>query len=236
MSLQSLLLSQDPGVLASLPMLLKDTGISVEVHTNGDFFPAAMAERKVDTILVDFETPAAGELVSSARLKHKGAILAVALTNDSASAREALKAGATLVLSKPLTRDRVLSGLRITRNLAIQERRKTIRIPLQTEMSFAVNGGKPQRGLAMNVNQGGIGFRMEQVPKVGQVGELRFTLAGTDRQVIATAEVRWNDSDKKVGGFRFLRLFDGDQLARWIAAKCDGALGGSSNNPQITYR
>jgi len=235
MSLQSLLFSQDPGVLASLPMLLKGTGISVEVHTNGDFFPTAMAERKVDTILVDFEAPAAADFVRSARTNQKGSIFAVALTSDSVSTSEALKAGATLVLSKPLTRDRALCGLRITRNLAIQERRKTIRIPLQVEMSFAVSGGKPQRGLAINVNQGGVGFRMERTPKVGQVGELKFALAGTNRQVMASAEVRWIDVDKKVGGFRFLKLFDGDQLSHWIAEKCDGALAGS-NDPQITYR
>jgi CheY-like chemotaxis protein len=236
MSLQSLLLTQDPGVLTTLPAILKDAGISVEVHTTGDHFPAAMNERRVDTILVDFENAFAADFVRSAKSNKKRPVLAVALASDHNAARQAVQAGAILVLPKPLSRDKVLSGVRVARSLVIQEKRKTLRIPLQAAISFTSVGKKSARGIAVNVNQGGVGFHMEQPPKLGQIGELRFDLPGKGGSIVATAETKWVDLEKKVGGFRFMKVFTKDELNSWIAARCDGALADSGSEPVITYR
>ena len=236
MSLQSLLLTQDPNVLGTLPLILKDAGISVEVHATSNHLPGAMDEQKVDTIFVDFESPSAAEFVRLARNHKKGAVLAIALTSDPTSTRNAFQAGATLAMAKPLSRDRVLSSVRVTRSLMLKERRKLMRFPLQAAMSFTPAGRKPLRGIGLNVNSGGIGFRMEQPPKVGQHGELRFTLPGSGLEVVAAAEVRWVDPEKKCGGFRFTKVFGRNHLEAWIAEKCDQALGSGSVDPRITYK
>jgi CheY-like chemotaxis protein len=236
MGLQSLLLTQDPLILGTLPAMLLDAGISVEIHARPDHFPGAMNEQKVDTIFVDFESPSAAEFVRAARNNKRGAVLAIALTADSTSTRQAFQAGATLVMAKPLSRDRVLTGVRVTRNLMVQGRRRLMRIPLQAAVSFAPAGQKPLRGIGVNINQGGIGFRMEQLPKVAQHGELRFTLPGRGLELVAAAEVRWVDVDKKCGGFRFTKVFGQNLLEAWIAERCDHALTDSSLDPRITYR
>jgi CheY-like chemotaxis protein len=236
MSLQSLLLTQDPGVLSTLPGILKDAGISVEVHTSGEHFPAAIKDQRADTILVDFENGDAAELVRSAKSNNGRPVLAVVLASNNNAARQALQAGATLVLPKPLSRDKVLSGVRITRSLVVQEKRKTLRIPLQAAITFTPIGKKPVRGIAVNVNQGGVGFHMEQPPKLGQIGELRFALPGKSGCVVATVETQWVNPEKKAGGFRFTKVFTKDELMSWIAARCDGALADSASEPVVTYR
>jgi CheY-like chemotaxis protein len=235
MSLQSLLLSQDPIVLGTLPLILKDAGISVEVHGTPDHLPGAMDEQKVDTIFVDFESPSAAEFIRLARNHKKGAVLAIALTSDPTSTRKAFQAGATLAMAKPLSRERVLSGVRVTRSLMVHGRRRLMRIPLQAAISFTPAGQKPLRGIGLNINQGGVGFRMEQPPKVGQHGELRFKLPGSGLEVVTAGEVRWVNPEKKCGGFRFTKVFGRNHLEAWIADRCDQALGGSSDT-RVTYR
>jgi CheY-like chemotaxis protein len=236
MSLQSLLLTQDPGVLSTLPGILKDAGISVEVHTSGEHFPAAINDQRADTILVDFESAGAADFVRSAKSNSGRAVLAVALASDHNAARQALQAGAALVLPKPLSRDKVLSGVRIARSLVVQEKRKTLRIPLQAAITFTAIGKKPVCGIAVNVNQGGVGFHMEQPPKLGQIGEVRFALPGKSGCVVATVETKWVNPEKKAGGFRFMKVFTQDELVGWIAARCDGALADSATEPVVTYR
>jgi CheY-like chemotaxis protein len=236
MGLQSLLLTTDPHVLGTLPLILKDSGISVEVHATPNHFPGAMNEQKVDTIFVDFESPSAAEFVRAARNNKRGAVLAIALTNDSTGTAAAFQAGATLVMTKPLSRERVLSGVRVTKSLMVQGRRRLVRIPLQTPVSFTAPGRKPLRGIGININQGGVGFRMDQIPKLEERGELRFRLPGSGVELVAAAVVRWVDPDKKCGGFQFTKVFGINHLETWIADRCEHALGDQSAGPRVTYR
>jgi len=185
---------------------------------------------------VDFENAFAAELIRSANSDRTRPVLAVALASNAESTREALLAGATLVLSKPLSRDKGLSGVRVARNFVIQEKRKMLRIPLQADMRFVAPGKKPVYGIAVNVSQGGVGFRMEQPPQVGEIGELRFTLPGRNAFVIATVETTWTDADKKTGGFSFKSLFSKHELTSWIATRCDNALADSPAESIVTYR
>jgi CheY-like chemotaxis protein len=236
MALQSMLFSNDPAVLNALPMMLKDSGVSVDVLSRETARLDPITTQKIDSVFVDFGIASAPEIVRSARNNAKGPIIAVAIAKDSEETRRAFQSGATLVLAKPLSKDKVMSGVRVSHSFMVQERRRTMRFPLQTPISLRFGAGRWSNGIGLNVNVGGLGFRMEELPKVDDFGDLRFTLPGSRAEIKARIQVRWVDCDKKTGGVRFVSLSQEMPLKQWIADRCEDSLVSDRVAPTIAHK
>jgi CheY-like chemotaxis protein len=223
MALQSILMSSDQRVLSTLPSALKDAGVSVDIYTRAvDAFPQ-LPGQKVDAFIVDMDEAAGSDLIRYAKSDPRRPSVTVALASNREASRQALALGATLVLPKPLSREHILSGVRVTRSFAVQERRRTMRFPIQIPLTLAGNNGGVYRGIAVNVNQGGLGFKMQVLPRKSQSVDATFRLPNGSKEVFARARVVWADNEGMRGGLQFLEVLPESELSNWILDRCEKA-------------
>jgi hypothetical protein len=109
--------------------------------------------------------------------------------------------GINAVLDEPLDRQSVLKVVRATHLLVIHELRRYVRVPLNSQAEFDVNG-RPVVGTTVEVSSGGISIRcLAPLPKSDAI-RLTLTLPGVEKLNVR-AFVCWYRESDKIYGMRF---------------------------------
>jgi DNA-binding response OmpR family regulator len=219
MTLDSLLLSEDPEVVRVVRPTLEKLAIDVEICCEARAGADMLISDKFDAVIVDCDDMKGGlALLQGLRNtpSNKSSVAFAILNGRQTTTKDAFAMGANFVLQKPV------SGLNASRcfhaalNFMIKERRRYFRQPLKMRVKVVLDD-KTLQATSTNISEGGISLMLREALPKGATPRLQFTLPDTNIQMDIEAEVAWADM-KGLAGFRFHTIAQSskDQLERWL--------------------
>lgn len=222
-----LVLSEDTLAIGRLAGIMEEFALSVELC--GDVSTAAdrLKRRKFEAIVVDFSQKhnALAVLEQLRASPSNRTSVAFALTGGTRETADALRAGASFALEKPLTRDAVSHMLRAAYGLIVRERRRYFRFPIAVPATLRRKSLPVIHGETVNVSERGIALRASTQLAPGTEGTAEFPLPVPNLRITAESRVCWND-DKGLAGLAFLFLPSAmaSELQAWLAARLEEQL------------
>ena len=121
--------------------------------------------------------------------------------------QDAFAIGATFFLQKPVDRQKLSILFRAVRGGMLENQRRSIRVPLQTDVTCEV-GSRSVRGVTWNLSQGGIQVEASGL-QPGNVVQLSFRLPVSHIDVSAAGTVVWAHDTRQ--GIRFTKVSEQNQ-------------------------
>jgi len=219
MTLDSLLLSQDPELVRVIRPTLEKLSIDVEICQEARAGADILISDKFDAVIVDCDDLNGGLAVLQGLRNtpsNKNSVAFAILNGKRTTTQEAFGMGANFVLQKPI------SGLNASRcfhaalNFMLKERRRYFRHPVKMLVKVEFEG-KTLNATSTNVSEGGIALMLREALPKGAAHHLKFSLPGTNVLVDVEAEVAWADV-KGLAGFRFHNVPKSSQehLEQWL--------------------
>jgi|ERR1700677_2583188 CheY-like chemotaxis protein len=171
---------------------------------------AVVNQERFDGIFLDLEMPTMHGFELAKHIRQSSwnrttPIVVVTGSDEKATMQQAFAMGATFFLQKPIDRQK-LSGLyRAARGSFLENRRRSIRVPLRTEVILS-DGPKTVRGMTWNLSQGGILIDTTANLKAGDPVRLSLRLPASGEQIDAMGSVVWTSSTRQ--GIRFTKVAD----------------------------
>jgi two-component system chemotaxis response regulator CheY len=129
-------------------------------------------------------------------------IIIVTGRDERQAMQEAFALGATFFLQKPVDRQKLTMLFRTVSGGMLENRRKYIRVPLQTEVICTV-GSRTMRGMSWNLSQGGMQIEASDLHVKDTVRlSFRLPVSGTSIDVMGT--VAWAGENRQ--GVQFTTL------------------------------
>jgi CheY-like chemotaxis protein len=199
------------------------THLKAEVHPVSDSEKAAgmVNQEKFDGIFLDLEMPNLSgfdlaRVIRKSSWNKSTPIIIVTGRDERQTMQEAFALGATFFLQKPVDRQKLSILFRTVSGGMLENRRKSIRVPLQTEVTCTV-GSRTIRGMSWNLSQGGMQVEASDL-HVQETVRLSFRLpvSGVSIDVIGT--VAWAGENRQ--GIQFTTLSPSTQqsIIKYIVA------------------
>jgi CheY-like chemotaxis protein len=180
--------------LASLELMSEVfTSLKAEVRAISDSEKAVgiINHERFDGIFLDLEMPNLNgfdlaRLVRKSSSNKSTPIIIVTGRDERQTMQAVFALGATFFLQKPVDRQKLSILLRTVSGGMLENRRKYIRVPLQTEVICTV-GSRTIRGVTWNLSQGGMqvkaaGLRVKDTVRVS----LRLPVSGVSIEAVGT--------------------------------------------------
>lgn len=202
--------------------------LGVNVRALGDSQEAAtlVSKEKFDGIFLDLAMPKvdgfelAGRIRQSTPNKRTPIVIVTAL-EDKQTLQRAFAVGGTFFLQKPLSKDKLVHLLNSTRGTMLQERRRSKRIPLRTEVTCQV-GTRQFTATSCNLNQFGILLEADGSLESGNSIQLSFHLPGEKRPVEAKGVIVRFDDQKRIGvSFNYTSPSDRQRIKDFVTSRAD---------------
>jgi len=185
------------------------TSLKAEVRPISDSEKAAnlVNEEKFDGIFLDLEMPRLHGFDLAKRIRKSSwnkstPIVIVTGRDDRKTMETAFALGATFFLQKPVDRQKLSNLFRTVRGGLIENRRRYVRVPLQTAVTLDV-GSRSMSGMSWNLSQGGIQVEATNL-KLGDTVRLSFRLPVSDVAVEVVGTVAWAKEDRQ--GIQFTNV------------------------------
>ena len=199
------------------------TSLKAEVRPVSDSEKAAgmVNQEKFDGIFLDLEMPKLSgfdlaRVIRESSWNKSTPIIIVTGRDERQAMQEAFALGATFFLQKPVDRQKLTILFRTVSGGMLENRRKSIRVPLQTEVTCTV-GSRTIRGMSWNLSQGGMQVEASDL-HVKETVRLSFRLpvSGVSIDVIGT--VAWAGENRQ--GIQFTTLSPSTQqsIIKYIVA------------------
>jgi CheY-like chemotaxis protein len=218
MNLQALLVSSDDAAAEVLGRVLSGYGLSTERSSDPDTALARMQQQKFDALVVDFDDAAAAGILHHAQ-KLGIEPLGIALLADPSMVREVLNAKAHFVVYKPVSEESATAALRAAAALLKQERRSTVRIPVQAPVEITLADGRTLDGILLDLSESGMDVLMAEPQTVGAMFSFHFQLPEGSAEIASTGRVAWANPNGQTGvHFPDLDESAREQLKNWLKA------------------
>src|ERR1700758_2146748 len=185
------------------------TSLKAEVRPISDKEKAAamMNQERFDGIFLDLEMPNLNgfdlaRLVRKSSWNKSTPIIIVTGRDERQTMQESFSIGATFFLQKPVDRQKLSILFRTVSGGMLENRRKYIRVPLQTEV-ICVVGSRTIRGMTWNLSQGGMQVEASNLQPQDTV-RLSFRLPVSGVSIDAMGTVAW--ANEKRQGIQFTTL------------------------------
>jgi len=230
MTLDSLLLSQDPELVRVIRPTLEKLSIDVEICHDVRAGSDILISDKFDAIIVDCDDLSGGlALLQGLRNtpSNKNSVAFAILNGKRTTTQEAFGMGANFVLQKPISALNASRCFHAALNFMLKERRRYFRQPLKMQVRVALDG-KAMNAVSTNISEGGIALLLHEALPKGSTPSLKFSLPDSSIQIEVEAEVAWADM-KGHAGFRFHRMPKSaqEQLDQWLDDRMDKEFPGS---------
>ena len=230
MTLESLLLSQDPELVRVLRPTLEELSIEVELCEKAATGANVLGANKFDAVIVDCDDLVGGlDLLKGIRStpSNKNSVAFAVLNGNKTTAKDAFGMGASFVLQKPITPLNASRCLHAALNLMLKERRRYFRQPVKIQVKLNL-GGNVLVGTSTNISEGGLAVVLPAPLPKGAVPRVKFALPGSDIHIDVAAEVAWIDL-KGFAGLRFQHMPKSSQieLEHWLDAHMEREFPGS---------
>lgn len=219
MTLESLLLSQDPELVRVIRPTLEQLSIDVEICHEARAGADMLISDKFDAVIVDCDDLQGGlALLQGLRNtpSNKNSVAFAILNGKRTTTQEAFGMGANFVLQKPISELNASRCFHAALNFMLKERRRYFRQPVKMQVKVAF-GGKTLLATSTNVSEGGMALLMREALPKGATPYLHFSLPGIDVPFDLEAEVAWADM-KGLAGLRFHNVPKAtkDLLEHWL--------------------
>ncbi len=218
MTLDSLLLSQDPELVRIIRPTLEKLSIDVEICHEARAATDILISDKFDAIIVDCDDLKGGLAVLQglrATPSNKNSVTFAVLNGKRTTTQEAFGMGANFVLQKPISALNASRCFHAALNFMVKERRRYFRQPVKMLVQVMLEG-KSLSATSTNISEGGIALMLREALPKGAAPHLKFSLPeGLHFEV--EAEVAWIDM-KGRAGFRFHNVpkSSQEQLEKWL--------------------
>ena len=208
-SLKLLVVEDD---LASLELMTEVfTNLEAEVRPISDSQSAVklVNQEKFDGIFLDLEMPKLHGFELAQKIRQSSwnkltPIVIVTGREERETMQQAFATGATFFLQKPVDRQKLSILFRTVRGTLFENRRRSARVPMQTEVTGSV-GSRTFRGRTWNLSQAGMQLEVEDL-KPKQTVRVSFQLPSSTVLIEASATVVWVKEDRQ--GLQFTRMSD----------------------------
>jgi DNA-binding response OmpR family regulator len=219
MTLESLLLSQDPEVVRVLRPTLEKLSIDVEICHEARTGADILISDKFDAVIVDCDDLTGGlALLQGLRNtpSNKSSVAFAVLNGKRTTTQEAFSMGANFVLQKPISSLNASRCFHAALNFMLKERRRYFRKPVKMPVQVVLEG-KTVTATSTNVSEGGIALMLREAMPKGAAPHLKFSLPESSLHMEVEAEVAWSDM-KGLAGFRFRNVptSSQEQLEQWL--------------------
>lgn len=211
MSLLKLLIVEDDA--ASLE-LMSEVFSTLKAHIvpidDGQQASVLINQERFDGIFLDLEMPNMHGFELARRIRASSwnrstPIIIVTGHDERSTMQQAFAIGATFFLEKPVDRQRLTRLFRAVRGSLFENRRKTARVPLRTEV-LCTYGTTAVHGMSWNLSQGGMQIDTDSNLKAGEVVRLTFTLPSSGERIDGIGLVAWASATRQ--GIQFTKLSD----------------------------
>jgi CheY-like chemotaxis protein len=219
MTLESLLLSQDPELERVIRPTLEKLSIDVEVCHDARAGSDILISDKFDAVIVDCDDLTGGlALLQGLRNtpSNKNSVAFAVLNGKRTTTHDAFGMGANFVLQKPISGLNALRCFHAALNFMLKERRRYFRQPVKTEVKVILEG-KTLIATSTNISEGGIALLLREALPKGATPILKFALPESSVKIEVEAEVAWANF-KGLAGLRFHSMPKAAQaqLEKWL--------------------
>jgi len=230
MTLESLLLSQDPELVRILRPTLEKMSIDVEVCHDVRAGSDILLSDKFDAVIVDCDDLSGGlALLQGLRgtPSNKNSVAFAVLNGKRTTMQEAFGMGANFVLQKPISSLNASRCFHAALNFMLKERRRYFRQPVKMDVQVVLEN-KTLHATSTNISEGGIALMLRDALPKGATPRLKFALPETRLQFELDSEVAWADL-KGLAGFRFMNVptSTGETLEEWLDQRMEQEFPGS---------
>jgi len=233
MTLDSLLLSQDPEVVRIIRPTLEKLSIEVEVCHEARKATDILISEKFDAVIVDCDDLKGGlEVLQGLRRtpSNKNSVTFAVLNGRRTTTQEAFGMGANFVLQKPISALNASRCFYAALNFMVRERRRYFRHPVRVLVTIVL-GNKAMNATSTNLSESGIAVILHEALPKGAVPRLHFTLPQTNSKLDVEAEVVWADLKGRAGlRFHNLPKTSQEQLERWLDERLEEEMPGAKNH------
>jgi CheY-like chemotaxis protein len=198
------------------------TSLKAEVLPISDSRQAAalVNKEKFDGIFLDLEMPdmhgfQLAEKVRESSWNKLTPVVIVTGRDQHDSMHQSFARGATFFLQKPVDKQKLASLFRTVRGPLFENRRRYLRVPLQTEIICNV-GGRTLTGRTWNLSQGGMQIEAGSLAEDDTV-RLSFKLPGSAVPIEAFGVVTWSKPDRQGVHFTKMSAPHQEEIRRYIS-------------------
>jgi CheY-like chemotaxis protein len=206
-SLKLLVVEDDIANLELMTEVFRTLEAEVRPISDSESAARLVSQEKFDGIFLDLEMPRLNGFELAQKIRESlwnklTPIVVVTGREDRDTMQKAFAIGATFFLQKPVDRQKLNSLLRTVRGTLLENRRKSARVPLQTEVNCTV-GSRTLRGRTWNLSQGGMQLEIEDL-EPGETVRVSFRLPNSTVVIDASGTVVWVKDDRQ--GVLFSRV------------------------------
>lgn len=232
MTLDSLLLSQDPELVRVIRPTLEKLSIDVEVCHEARAGADILISDKFDAVIVDCDDLSGGLAVLQGLRNtpsNKSSVAFAILNGKRTTTQEAFGMGANFVLQKPISALNASRCFHAALNFMLKERRRYFRQPVKMQVKVVLDG-KTLTATSTNISEGGIALMLREALPKGAAPHLQFLLPQSDIHMDIEAEVAWTDV-KGLAGFRFHHVPKSSQgeLEHWLDQRIEEEFPGTKD-------
>jgi DNA-binding response OmpR family regulator len=232
MTLESLLLSQDPELVRVIRPTLENLSIDVEICHDARSGSDILISDKFDAVIVDCDDLTGGlALLQGLRNtpSNKNSVAFAILNGKRTTTQDAFGMGANFVLQKPISSLNASRCFHAALNFMLKERRRYFRQPVKMQVKVVLEG-KTLTASSTNISEGGIALLMREALPKGATPMLQFSLPESSIHIDVEAEVAWADM-KGIAGLRFHTMPKASQvqLDEWLDSHMEAEFPGSKD-------
>src|SRR5436309_8171083 len=204
MTLDSLILSQDPELVRVIRPTLEKLSIDVEVCHEARSGADILITEKFDAVIVDCDDLSGGLAVLQglrSTPSNKNSVAFAILNGKRTTTQEAFGMGANFVLQKPISTLNASRCFHAALNFMLKERRRYFRQPVKMQVQVILEG-KTSKATSTNISEGGMALMLREALPKGAMPRVKFSLPSSTISMELETEVAWTDV-KGHAGLRF---------------------------------
>jgi CheY-like chemotaxis protein len=219
--LKLLVVEDDTASLELMTEVFRYLKAEVRAVSDSEKAVGIVNQEKFDGIFLDVEMPKLNGL-DLARMIRKSSwnkstpIIIVTGSDERQTMQEAFALGATFFIQKPIDRQKLTTLFRTVSGGMLENRRKSIRVPLQTEVTCTV-GSRSIRGISWNLSQGGMQVEASDLHVKDRV-RLSFRLPVSGAAIDVTGTVAWAGENRQGIQFTTVSPPIQESIRKYIAA------------------
>lgn len=230
MTLDSLLLSQDPELVRVIRPALEKLSIDVEICHEARAGADILISDKFDAVIVDCDDLNGGLAVLQglrSTPSNKNSVAFAILNGKRTTTQDAFGYGANFVLQKPISALNASRCFHAALNFMVRERRRYFRHAAKMAVLIHL-GDQVVKATSTNISESGIALMLREALPKGATPRLEFTLPETSLKFDVEAEVVWADV-KGRAGLRFHNVPKEAQehLEEWLDERMEAELPGA---------
>jgi len=218
-ALQFLIVSDDHSTLKKVQAAMETLGSAMNFSTSAGAARVYLSSHRVDGIILDIPLPSAAELITTIRQAgtNRRAFVFVCI-GEGQMPSEALRAGANVLLHKPLDPDLIASSIKPFYGIMDAERRRYFRFQVTIPVTITLNTHS-HRAMMENLSEGGMAVSARIPLDRSALVEFSFELPFGPR-IAGQSQVMWTN-DKGIMGLEFRLLHDQsrEHLSSWLKNK-----------------